>query len=156
RMAMRFRRRRPALSYRPAMPTDPATALPAYLALFASAFTSATVLPGSSEAMLVALLASGHGTPLALVAVATTGNVLGSLLNWALGGLLGRLRSHRWFAIDERAYARASAWYQRYGAWSLLLSWLPVVGDPLTVVAGALRVGLLRFLVLVTLGKGAR
>ncbi|NLD53361.1 MAG: DedA family protein [Burkholderiaceae bacterium] len=132
------------------------TALAAYAALFASAFTSATLLPGSSEAMLLALLAGGHGAPPVLVAVASAGNVLGSLVNWALGRLLSDMRGHRWFPIDERTYRRAASWYQRHGAWSLLLSWLPVVGDPLTVVAGALRVGLLRFLVLVTLGKGAR
>ena len=138
------------------MLTDATTGLATYAALFASALTSATLLPGSSEAMLLALLANGHGAPLALIAVATAGNVLGSVVNWALGRLLSGMRSHRWFPIDERSYRRASAWYERHGAWSLLLSWLPVIGDPLTVVAGALRVGLLRFLVLVTLGKGAR
>ena len=138
------------------MLTDSATGLAAYAALFASAFTSATVLPGSSEAMLLGLLATGHGSPPALIAVATAGNVLGSVVNWWLGRLLAGLRGHRWLPVDERSYRRATAWYERYGAWSLLLSWLPVVGDPLTVVAGALRVGLPRFLLLVILGKGAR
>ncbi len=137
------------------MLTDSA-GLAAYAALFASAFASATLLPGSSEAMLLALLATGHGTPPGLIAAATAGNVLGSVVNWTLGRLLAGLRGHRRFPIDERSYDRAVAWYERYGAWSLLLSWLPVIGDPLTVVAGALRVGLLRFLLLVTLGKAAR
>jgi membrane protein YqaA with SNARE-associated domain len=138
------------------MTMDPGTEAAAYAALFASAFTSATVLPGSSEAVLLALLATGHGAPLPLIAVATAGNVLGSMVNWMLGRLFSALRSRRWFPIDNRSYGRASDWYARYGAWSLLLSWLPVIGDPLTVVAGALRVSLLRFLILVTIGKAAR
>lgn len=128
----------------------------AYTALFFSAFTSATLLPGSSEAALLALLALGRGEPAALVAVATVGNVLGSLVNWVLGRFFAALRDRRWFPIDEESYRRAADWYGRYGVWSLLLSWLPVIGDPLTVAAGALRVGLLRFLVLVSIGKGGR
>ena len=124
--------------------------------LFLSAFTSATLLPGSSEAALVALLALGRGDPVVLAAVATAGNVLGSLVNWVLGRFLSGFRDRSWFPVKGRTYDRAVDWYGRYGVWSLLLAWVPVVGDPLTVAAGALRVGLPRFLVLVTLGKGAR
>jgi membrane protein YqaA with SNARE-associated domain len=124
--------------------------------LFASAFLSATLLPGSSEAALVALLAMGKGDALTLIAVATAGNVLGSVANWVMGRFLAHFRDRRWFPIDQRAYERASAWYGRFGLWSLLLAWVPVIGDPLTVVAGMLRVDLRWFLLLVTLGKAAR
>lgn len=132
------------------------TDLAAYAALFISAFTSATLLPGSSEAALLTLLALGRGEPATLVAVATAGNLLGSLVNWVLGRFFSALRHRRWFPIDDRSYRRASDWFSRYGVWSLLLSWLPIIGDPLTVAAGALRVGLLRFILLVSIGKGAR
>ena len=135
---------------------DTGTNLAAYAALFISAFTSATLLPGSSEAALLTLLAMGRGDAASLVVVATAGNVLGSLVNWVLGRCFSTFRDRRWFPVDEQSYRRATDWYARYGVWSLLLSWLPVVGDPLTVVAGALRVGLLRFVLLVSIGKGAR
>jgi len=128
----------------------------AYAALFASAFLSATLLPGSSEAALVALLATGHGNPVALVAVATLGNVLGSTVNWLLGRLFTHFRDRHWFPVSPKSYERAAYWYRRYGLWSLLFAWLPVIGDPLTLFAGALRVDIRVFLPLVTAGKLAR
>jgi membrane protein YqaA with SNARE-associated domain len=124
--------------------------------LFASAFLSATLLPGSSEAALLALLALGKSDAVTLIAVATVGNVLGSLVNWLMGRFLAHFRDRRWFPVDEKSYDRAAAWYGRFGAWSLLFAWVPIVGDPLTVVAGMLRVRLGWFLALVTLGKAAR
>jgi membrane protein YqaA with SNARE-associated domain len=98
----------------------------------------------------------GRGDPALLIATATAGNVLGSLVNWLLGRSIATLRSRRWFPVDSMTFDRAAIWYGRYGVWSLLLSWVPIIGDPLTVVAGALRIGVLRFLVLVTIGKAAR
>jgi membrane protein YqaA with SNARE-associated domain len=130
--------------------------LAVHAGLFASAFASATLLPGSSEAALVALIVLGRSDIGLLVATATAGNVLGSLVNWFMGRFLSRFRDRRWFPVDRRNYERAIAWYSRYGLWSLLFAWLPVIGDPLTVVAGALRADLCRFLVLVTIGKAAR
>jgi membrane protein YqaA with SNARE-associated domain len=130
--------------------------LAAYAGLFVSAFTSATLLPGSSEAALIALLALGRGDAGLLVVVATAGNVLGSCVNWVLGRFFSSFRDRRWFPVDGQSYERAAAWFRRYGVWSLLLSWLPIVGDPLTAVAGALRVDFLRFIILVSLGKAAR
>src|SRR5687767_932745 len=120
--------------------------------LFASAFLSATLLPGSSEAALLALLALGKSDWLLLVAVATAGNVLGSMVNWALGRFLVHFRDRRWFPIDPQSYARAEGWYNRFGVWSLLLAWVPIIGDPLTVVAGMLRVDWRWFVLLVTIG----
>jgi membrane protein YqaA with SNARE-associated domain len=130
--------------------------LAAYAGLFVSAFTSATLLPGSSEAALVTLLALGRGDAGVLVVVATAGNVLGSCVNWVLGRFFSSFRDRRWFPVDEQSYERAAAWFRRYGVWSLLLSWLPIIGDPLTAVAGALRADFLWFVILVSLGKAAR
>lgn len=124
--------------------------------LFLSALLSATLLPGSSEALLVALLLAGGQPPLALFLAATAGNVLGSLVNWLIGLSVERFRSRRWFPVSERDMARAQRWFARYGLWSLLLAWLPIIGDPLTLVAGVMRVRLLPFLLLVTAGKAAR
>jgi membrane protein YqaA with SNARE-associated domain len=127
-----------------------------YFALFSSAFLSATLLPGSSEAGLIGLLAAGKGEPAALIAVATAGNVLGSAVNWGIGRFLARCRDRRWFPVKSRSYDRAVGWYGRYGVWLLLFAWLPVVGDPLTLVAGAFRADFRLFLLLVTVGKAAR
>src|SRR5688572_5587260 len=110
-----------------------------YAALFASAFLSATLLPGSSEAALLALLAVGQGITWALIAVATVGNVLGSCVNWAMGRFFAHFEGRRWFPFSRKDYDRAAEWYGRYGKWSLLFAWVPVIGDPLTLVAGALR-----------------
>jgi membrane protein YqaA with SNARE-associated domain len=127
-----------------------------YAGLFLSALTSATLLPGSSEAALLALLAVGQGDPALLVAVATAGNVLGSFANWVLGRFLSHMRDRPWFPLGPEAYDRATGWFHRFGLWSLLLSWVPVVGDPLTLVAGLLRVRPLPFLLLVSIGKAGR
>lgn len=127
-----------------------------YVGLFISAITSATLLPGSSEGVLLTLLATGGSDPIALVAVATAGNVLGSLATWALGRYFAHLRHRPWFPVGSAAYDRAQGWVRRFGIWSLLLSWVPVFGDPLTLAAGLLRVPLLPFLVLITLGKAGR
>ena len=127
-----------------------------YSALFASAFLSATLLPGSSEFALVGLLAAGKGDPALLIAVATVGNVLGSVVNWVMGRFFAHFRDRRWFPVNRQSYDRAIAWYERYGIWSLLFARLPVIGDPLTLVAGALRTDIRWFLLLVTVGKASR
>ncbi|WP_312520007.1 YqaA family protein [Stutzerimonas nitrititolerans] len=128
----------------------------AYLGLFLAALLAATILPLQSEAALVGLLLSDAFAPWALLLVATMGNVLGSVINWLLGRSLERFRDRRWFPVSASGLARAQRGYQRYGRWSLLLSWVPLIGDPLTVIAGTLREPLWSFLLLVTLAKGAR
>jgi len=127
-----------------------------YGSLFASAFLAATVLPVSSEVVLLGLLAAGRGDPALLSAVATLGNTLGSVMNWALGRGVHTLQSKPWFPVTDKQYEQASGAFRRYGAWTLLFAWLPVVGDAFTVVAGAARVRLGLFVVLVALGKAAR
>ena len=128
----------------------------AYLGLFLAAFAAATLIPAQSEAFLVSLLLSGSLSPWLLLAVATAGNVLGSLINWLLGRSIEHFRHKRWFPANERQLEKAEQAYHRYGRWSLLLSWVPIIGDPLTVMAGVLREPLWSFLLLVTLAKGGR
>jgi len=128
----------------------------AYFGLFASALIAATILPMQSEAVLVGLLATGDYSVAVLLLVATVGNVLGAVINWWLGRYLLRFRDRRWFPASQAQLTRAEGWYHRYGRWSLLGSWLPIIGDPLTVVAGVLREPIGPFLLLVTLAKGGR
>ncbi|MBV7563456.1 YqaA family protein [Pseudomonas sp. sia0905] len=128
----------------------------AYLGLFSAAFGAATLLPLQSEALLVGLLLSSAQPAWALVLVASLGNVLGSLVNWWLGLYLERFRDRRWFPVSENRLERAQHWYGRYGRWSLLLSWLPVIGDPLTLVAGIMREPLWRFTLIVAFAKTLR
>ncbi len=130
--------------------------LTSYVGLFVAAFGAATLLPMQSEAVLVGMLLSGQYLAAALLAVATFGNVLGSVLNWILGRSIERFRHKPWFPVSESKLEKAQQSYRRYGRWSLLLSWLPIIGDPLTVVAGTLREPLWSFLLIVTLAKGAR
>jgi membrane protein YqaA with SNARE-associated domain len=126
-----------------------------YAGLLVSALASATLIPGQSEAVLVALLLAGH-SPVALLAVATVGNVAGSIINWLMGRGVERFRDRRWFPVSPEGMTRAQRWYAKYGKWSLLLSWAPVIGDPLTLVAGVMRERFGVFLVLVTLAKSGR
>ncbi len=128
----------------------------AYIGLFASALVAATLLPMQSEAVLAGLLAAAQHPASMLILVATVGNVLGSVINWSMGRYVLRYRDRWWFPGSERQLDRAQGWYRRYGRWSLLGSWLPVVGDPITVVAGLMREPLVPFLCLVTLAKGTR
>ena len=89
-------------------------------------------------------------------AVASLGNVLGSVANWLLGRYIRKFGGKWWFPVKEPALRRAQNYYGRYGRWSLLLSWVPIIGDPLTVAAGVLGEPLLRFVALVTLAKVSR
>lgn len=127
-----------------------------YAALFGSAFLAATILPAQSEAILATLLLDGTHPAAILIAVASLGNVLGAVVNWLLGRGIERFKDKPWFPAKGTALTRAQGWYQRYGRWSLLLSWAPVVGDPLTVVAGVMREPFPIFLALVTVAKVGR
>ncbi|MBU2327825.1 MAG: DedA family protein [Alphaproteobacteria bacterium] len=132
------------------------TALATYLALFLAAFLAATIVPAQSEAVLVGLILADDQPVLPLLLVATAGNVLGSVVNWLLGRFIEHFRDRPWFPVSRPRLAQAETWYRRIGIWSLLLSWVPIIGDPLTVVAGILRTPFLTFLALVTLAKAGR
>jgi len=127
-----------------------------YAALFISALTAATLVPMQSEAVLVGLLIAGQKPIMWLVIVATVGNVLGAIINRYFGIFLLRYQGYPWFPASEGQLNRATTWYSRYGRWSLLGSWLPIVGDPITVVAGVLGEKFVPFLILVTFSKGLR
>lgn len=123
--------------------------------LFFSALISSTLFPGGSEALLLYKLNEG-GDAVALVTVATIGNVLGSFITYGMGRLGNEAVHKKWLRMDEAKVARAEAWFTKYGTPSLLLAWLPVVGDPLCLVAGLLRSHVGLFLLLVIIGKAAR
>jgi membrane protein YqaA with SNARE-associated domain len=126
-----------------------------YAGLFAVAFGAATLLPLQSEAVLAGLLLGGY-TPWLVLAIASAGNIAGSCVNWLIGRGIESFRHRRWFPVSEAALDRAGHWYRRWGKWTLLLSWVPIVGDPLTVVAGLMREPFGMFLVLVAIAKIGR
>lgn len=128
----------------------------AYGGLFLSALIAATLFPAQSELVLSGLLLTGEQPVWALVAVATIGNVAGSAVNWAFGRYLQAFKNRRWFPMKEDALADAERWYRKYGRWSLLLSWMPVIGDPLTLIAGILKEPLPSFILIVTVAKLGR
>lgn len=130
--------------------------LSAYLGLFLSALGAATLLPLQSESVLVALLLSTAYSPWMLLLVASLGNILGSVLNWLLGRYLEHFRHRPWFPVSDMRLQQAQRSYARYGRWSLLLSWVPIIGDPLTLVAGVMRERLWVFLLIVSLAKTGR
>jgi len=128
----------------------------AYGGLFLTAFAAATIFPMQSEAVLIGLLLSEDYSVFLLIAVASAGNILSAVVNWFLGRSVERFRGRRWFPVSAAGLARAQAWYAGYGRWSLLASWVPFIGDPLTVAAGVLREPLWSFLVLVSIAKIGR
>ena len=127
-----------------------------YLSLFVSAFLAATLLPFSSEVLLATYILSGEYNLMWLWIWATLGNVTGSVVNWVLGRYFIQLVARSRFLFSQSEIDKAQDLFLKYGVWTLLLAWLPVVGDPLTFIAGVFRVPILLFIVLVFLGKGSR
>lgn len=130
--------------------------MPELAILFASAFLAATILPFPSEVTLAGLLYAGRIEVAALWLVATVGNTLGSMVNWGIGSFALRLQDHPRFPLRRNRLVRAQRWFNRFGVWTLLFAWLPIIGDPLTLVAGIMRTPLLLTLALVAIGKGVR
>lgn len=127
-----------------------------YFLLFFSAFGAATLLPLQSEAVLMTLLLQGLANPFYLILVATIGNVLGSCVNWWLGLKIEHFKDKKWFPVSEQRLQQAQQIYHKYGFYSLLLSWTPVIGDPITLIAGLMKENFWRFLLIVTIAKGGR
>jgi membrane protein YqaA with SNARE-associated domain len=127
-----------------------------YAGLFLVAFLAATILPAQSEVGLAGLVLSGLYPVTLLVAVASLGNTLGAVVNWSLGRGIERFSDRPWFPVRPDRLDRAARWYHRWGKWSLLLSWAPFIGDPLTLAAGVLREPFGTFLLLVAVAKTGR
>ncbi|MDC0057913.1 DedA family protein [Pelagibacteraceae bacterium] len=127
-----------------------------YISLFAVAFMVATVIPFGSEAYFIALLSLGDYNNLLLLIAASAGNILGSLFNWICGFYVNYFIKKSWFPINNTMIDRSNRIFNKYGKWSLLLSWVPFIGDPITFVAGTLRYPIIPFLVLVSIGKIGR
>jgi len=127
-----------------------------YLSLFIISFLAATILPFSSELSLVGLMATSSYDNLLLLIVASLGNILGSVVNWILGFYSRNLSKKKWFPFKDEQIEKSSKWFNKFGRWSLLFAWVPIIGDPLTLVAGLLRVKFVEFLILVTIGKVSR
>ncbi len=124
--------------------------------LFISAFGAATLLPLQSEAVLLGTFVQGKYTAIPLIAIASLGNILGSCVNWWLGLKIERYKNKTWFPVSEAKMLQAQGIYQKYGYWSLLLSWTPIIGDPITLIAGLLKESFWRFLLLVSVAKTGR
>ena len=127
-----------------------------YISLFLAAFLAATIVPAQSEAGLSSLILVSGKSVILLVVVAAIGNVLGAVVNWYLGRWIDRFNNRRWFPIKPTQLNRATLWYRKYGRWSLLLSWVPFIGDPITLAAGVLREPMLSFLLIVGFAKTTR
>ena len=127
-----------------------------YLSLFTISFLAATILPFSSELTLAGLIATSNYDNLLLLIFASSGNIFGSVVNWALGFYSRNLIPKKWFPFKETQIERSSKWFKKFGKWSLLFAWVPIGGDPLTLVAGLLRVRFLDFIILVAIGKVSR
>lgn len=124
--------------------------------LFLAAFSAATLLPAQSEAVLAGLIIKTDVPVWLLILTASLGNILGSCTNWWLGRYIERYKNRTWFPVSEKSLLKAQGLYERYGRWSLLLSWVPFIGDPITVAAGLMKEKFLIFLIFVTLAKTVR
>jgi len=127
-----------------------------YLSLFTISFLAATILPLSSELMLASMLSiEGYNRTL-LIVFSSLGNILGSVFNWVLGFYFIKLQNKKWFPFNEKQISKSSLWFEKYGKWSLLFAWVPIIGDPLTFVAGTMKTKFFIFLILVGIGKISR
>ena len=127
-----------------------------YISLFTVAFMVATIVPFGSEAYFVTLLSMDKYNDLLLIIAASLGNILGSVFNWICGHYVNYFIKKPWFPLNNKMIDRGNNMFKKYGKWSLLLSWVPFIGDPITFVAGTLRYSLIPFIILVSIGKVGR
>jgi membrane protein YqaA with SNARE-associated domain len=134
---------------------EPTTLAESYLILFGISFLASTIIPLGSEWLLAAMVASGSSIPFA-VTVASSGNYLGAVTTYLIGLYGGVFLIRRILKINTEKEEKAKRVYERYGTWTLLFSWLPVLGDAFCLVGGMMKTGFLRFSLLVFTGKLAR
>ena len=127
-----------------------------YLSLFTISFLAATILPFSSELMLASMLSIENYNRTLLITFSSLGNILGSVFNWVLGFYFMKLQNKKWFPFNKKQISKSSLWFEKYGKWSLLFAWVPIIGDPLTFVAGTMKTNFFIFLILVGIGKISR
>ena len=127
-----------------------------YSILFGSAFLAASLFPAQSELLLTSLIVSEKYSVLILLAVASAGNIAGSILNYYIGRYLMHFKNHKYFPIKENMLETSKKYFKKYDSKILLMAWMPVIGDPLTVVAGAFRTNIWMFILLVSIGKTFR
>ena len=127
-----------------------------YFQLLIISFLAATILPLSSELVLSTMLLTDSFDKYLLLVVASFGNIFGSSVNWYLGKKILIFKDKKWFPVNEKQIVKSEMYFKKYGIWSLLLAWVPIIGDPLTVIAGILRVNFFTFLLLVSVSKTSR
>ena len=127
-----------------------------YFKLFLISFLAATVLPLSSEIVLTTMLLTNLFEKNLLLVFASLGNILGSVLNWYLGKKINQYKDKKWFPVSAERLKKSQYYFNKYGLWSLLMAWVPIIGDPITLLAGVLNVRLSIFLFLVSISKISR
>ena len=127
-----------------------------YFKLFLISFLAATVLPLSSEIVLTTMLLTNFFEKNLLLVFASLGNILGSVFNWYLGKKINLYKNKKWFPVSEEQLKKSQYYFNKYGLWSLLIAWVPIIGDPITLLAGVLNVRLSIFLFLVSISKISR
>ena len=127
-----------------------------YFQLLIISFLAATILPLSSELVLSTMLLTDSFDKYLLLVVASFGNIFGSSVNWYLGKKILIFKDKKWFPVNEKQIAKSEMYFKKYGIWSILLAWVPIIGDPLTVIAGILKINFFTFLLLVSISKTSR
>jgi membrane protein YqaA with SNARE-associated domain len=127
-----------------------------YFQLSLISFLAATILPFSSEVVLTTMYLSNSFEPYFLLIFASIGNIMGSITNWYLGKKITLFQNRKWFPVSPDQLERSRKYFQKYGLWSLLLAWVPIIGDPLTLLAGVLKVRFSIFFLLVSISKISR
>ena len=127
-----------------------------YFQLSLISFLAATILPFSSEVVLTTMYLSNSFEPYFLLIFASIGNIMGSITNWYLGKKITLFQNRKWFPVSREQLERSRKYFQKYGLWSLLLAWVPIIGDPLTLLAGVLKVRFGVFFLLVSVSKISR
>ena len=127
-----------------------------YFQLLLFSFLAATILPFSSEILLSTMYMTGSFQTLNLLVIASLGNISGSIVNWYLGKKINLYQKKKWFPVSSDRLKKSEYYFQKYGLWSLLLSWVPIIGDPVTLFAGILNVRFQIFVILVSISKISR